>query len=302
MNFLIKNEKIYEFLDEFIDSNLVEKGNSENTVSAYKADLNQFIYWLKKKNFSLKTITEDNLENYLIFLSKRGYKSSSISRKTACLKAFFKFLLKENYRKSNLMKNINRRNNTKLLPKSIPNNEINLIFGNLNKIRKNKLRNIAIFEILYGCGLRVSELINLDLENINFEELEIKCTGKGNKQRILPTNEKCLTSINDYIDEERNDLNTKKSKALFLNKNGERLSRQSIWAIVRKCTLNLNLSSEVTPHTLRHSYATELLKGGANIREVQELMGHASLSATQIYTFLDNDWIKKEYSKSHPRA
>tara|TARA_B100000941_G_scaffold290746_1_gene274462 strand:- start:4357 stop:5265 length:909 start_codon:yes stop_codon:yes gene_type:complete len=302
MNFLIKNEKIYEFLDEFIDSNLVEKGNSENTVSAYKADLNQFIYWLKKKNFSLKTITEDNLENYLIFLSKRGYKSSSISRKTACLKAFFKFLLKENYRKSNLMKNINRRNNTKLLPKSIPNNEINLIFRNLNKIRKNKLRNIAIFEILYGCGLRVSELINLDLENINFEELEIKCTGKGNKQRILPTNEKCLTSINDYIDEERNDLNTKKSKALFLNKNGERLSRQSIWAIVRKCTLNLNLSSEVTPHTLRHSYATELLKGGANIREVQELMGHASLSATQIYTFLDNDWIKKEYSKSHPRA
>ena len=302
MNFLIKNEKIYEFLDEFIDSNLVEKGNSENTVSAYKADLNQFIYWLKKKNFSLKTITEDNLENYLIFLSKRGYKSSSISRKTACLKAFFKFLLKENYRKSNLMKNINRRNNTKLLPKSIPNNEINLIFRNLNKIRKNKLRNIAIFEILYGCGLRVSELINLDLENINFEELEIKCTGKGNKQRILPTNEKCLTSINDYIDEERNDLNTKKSKALFLNRNGERLSRQSIWAIVRKCTLNLNLSSEVTPHTLRHSYATELLKGGANIREVQELMGHASLSATQIYTFLDNDWIKKEYSKSHPRA
>ena len=188
MNFLIKNEKIYEFLDEFIDSNLVEKGNSENTVSAYKADLNQFIYWLKKKNFSLKTITEDNLENYLIFLSKRGYKSSSISRKTACLKAFFKFLLKENYRKSNLMKNINRRNNTKLLPKSIPNNEINLIFRNLNKIRKNKLRNIAIFEILYGCGLRVSELINLDLENINFEELEIKCTGKGNKQIILPTN------------------------------------------------------------------------------------------------------------------
>ena len=302
MNLLIKKDNNREILKEFIDSNIVEKGNTSNTASAYKNDLNQFLNWLIKKKFSVENLTERNLEDYLIYLGKRGYKPSSIARKTACLKAFFKFLLKENYKKNNLMKNISRSNSSKHLPKSLPNNEINLIFNNLNNAKKNKYRNKAIFEILYGCGLRVSELINLDLENINFENSEIKCTGKGNKQRMVPTNENCLKSINDYIEFDRNYLKIKEPKALFLNKNGKRLTRQSIWSIVKESTINLKLSIEVTPHTLRHSFATELLKGGANIREVQELMGHSSLSATQIYTFLNNDWIKKEYLNSHPRA
>ena len=302
MSLIWKKDKNIELVNGFIDSNLVEKGNTKNTASAYKNDLIQFTDWLNKKQFELKNLTENNLEAYLIYLGKRGYKTSSISRKTACLKAFFKFLLSENYKKNNLMKNINRTNSSKLLPKSLPDNEINLIFKNLEKIKKNKFRDKAIFEILYGCGLRVSELINLDIENINFEDSEVKCTGKGNKQRIVPTNESCIISVNDYIEFERNFIKIKDSKALFVNKNGRRLSRQSIWSIVKDCTKSINLSIEVTPHTLRHSFATELLKGGANIREVQELMGHSSLSATQIYTSLDNNWVKKEYSNSHPRA
>ena len=292
-----------EFLKEFIDSNLVEKGNSRNTASAYTNDLKQFLNWSEQNNYDLKMIDENKIEKYLIYLSKRGYKEASISRKTACLKAFFKFLLKENYKKNNIMKNISRNNKSKSLPKSLPDIELIKIFKLLNKSKdKNKLRNKAIFEIFYGCGLRVSELINLDIENINFEESQIKCTGKGNKQRIVPTNDNCLKSINDYIELERNILKIKESRSLFLNKNGRRISRQTIWTTVKECTKDLNLSIEVTPHTLRHSFATELLKGGANIREVQELMGHSSLAATQIYTFLDNDWIKKEYLKSHPRA
>ena len=302
MSFIYKKDKNSELLSEFIDSNLVEKGNTKNTALAYKNDLIQFIDWLNIKKIKLNNLTENNLEAYLIFLGKRGYKTSSISRKTACLKAFFKFLLSENYKNKNLMKNIKRNNPVKSLPKSLPNNEINLIFKNLEKTNDNKFRNKAIFEILYGCGLRVSELINLDVENINFEDSEVKCTGKGNKQRIVPTNDKCLGSVNDYIEFERNFIKIKDSKALFLNKNGRRLTRQTIWSVVKECTKDLKLSVEVTPHTLRHSFATELLKGGANIREVQELMGHTSLSATQIYTFLDNDWVKKEYLNSHPRA
>lgn len=302
METLFKRNKNNEFLKDFLDSNLVEKGNSKNTASAYKNDLNQFLEWLEKKSYDLKTIDENKLEKYLIFLGKRGYKEASISRKTACLKAFFKFLLKENFKKNNVMKNISRNVKSKSLPKSLSNEEINQIFKFLDKENNNKFRNKAIFEILYGCGLRVSELINLDIENINFEESHIKCTGKGNKQRIVPTNDNCLLSINNYIEYERNYLKNKKSKSLFLNNNGKRISRQSIWTTVKDCTKNLKLSIEVTPHTLRHSFATALLKGGANIREVQELMGHSSLSATQIYTFLDNDWIKKEYLNSHPRA
>ena len=303
MNLLAHKNKNIEFLKEFIDSNLVEKGNSKNTASAYKNDLMQFLNWSENKNYNLKSIDENQIELYLVYLGKRGYKEASISRKTACLKAFFKFLLKESYKKNNVMKNISRNNKSKSLPKSLSDNEVNQIFNYIEKTKdKNKLRNKAIFEILYGCGLRVSELINLDIENINFEESQIKCTGKGNKQRIVPTNDNCLKSINDYIELERNILKIKETKALFLNKNGRRVSRQTIWIAVKECTNHLNLSIEVTPHTLRHSFATALLKGGANIREVQELLGHSSLSATQIYTFLDNDWIKKEYLKSHPRA
>ena len=213
MSLILGKNKNIELLKEFIDSNLVEKGNTKNTASAYKNDLIQFANWLDKKKFDLINLTENNLESYLIYLGKRGYKPSSISRKTACLKAFFKFLLSENYKKNNLMKNIKRNNSSKLLPKSLPDNEINLIFKNLEKIKKNKLRNKAIFEILYGCGLRVSELINLDVENINFEDSELKCTGKGNKQRIVPANEICLRSVNNYIEFERNYIKIKDSKA-----------------------------------------------------------------------------------------
>jgi len=303
MNLSTYKNKDLEFLKEFIDSNLVEKGNSKNTASAYTGDLKQFLNWSESKNYNLKAIDENKIEKYLIYLGSRGYKESSISRKTACLKSFFKFLLKESYKKNNIMKNISRNNKSKSLPKSLSDYEVNKIFELIDRSEdKNKLRNKAIFEILYGCGLRVSELINLDVENVNFEESQIKCTGKGNKQRIVPTNDNCLKSINDYIEFERNILKIKESKALFLNNNGRRVSRQTIWTSVKDCTKDLNLSIEVTPHTLRHSFATALLKGGANIREVQELMGHSSLSATQIYTFLDNDWIKKEYLNSHPRA
>ena len=295
--------KNFEFIKEFIDCNLVEKGNSKNTASAYTNDLTQFLNWSDRNDFNLKTINENEIEKYLIYLGKRGYKETSISRKTACLKAFFKFLLKESYKKNNVMKNISRNNNSKSLPKSLSDTEINKIFKQIDKLKdKNKLRNKAIFEILYGCGLRVSELINLDIENINFEESQIKCTGKGNRQRVVPTNDNCLKSIDEYLYSERNILKIKEPRALFLNKNGRRISRQTIWSTVKECSKGLKISIEVTPHTLRHSFATALLKGGANIREVQELMGHSSLSATQIYTFLDNDWIKKEYLNSHPRA
>jgi Site-specific recombinase XerD len=205
MNLLMLKNKDAEFLKEFIDSNLVEKGNTKNTASAYKNDLMQFLNWTENKNYDLKSIDENQIEKYLVYLGKRGYKESSISRKTSCLKAFFKFLLKESYKKNNVMKNITRNNKSKGLPKSLSDKEVNQIFNYLEKTKdKNKLRNKAIFEILYGCGLRVSELINLDIENINFEESQIKCTGKGNKQRIVPTNDNCLKSINDYIELERN--------------------------------------------------------------------------------------------------
>lgn len=290
-------------INDFLSSNNIEKGSTENTIEAYSNDLSQFSEWLIKKKYSLLDINEIKIENYIIDLGKRGYQESTISRKTASLKAFFKFLLKEGLYDRNLMGSISRNNKKKLLPQSLSRSEINKIFNFLeNSTFTNSKRDRSVFEILYGCGLRVSELVSLNLYDINFENLTLKCVGKGGKQRQLPLNDKCLWSINDYIVNERNVIKNHsiKNDALILNYKKQRITRQSIWNSIKKVSIELGI--RIKPHTLRHTFATDLLKGGANIRQVQELLGHSSLSATQIYTQLDTEWIKKEYGSSHPRS
>ncbi|MEC7880716.1 MAG: site-specific tyrosine recombinase/integron integrase [Chloroflexota bacterium] len=297
-------DKFISLIEDFLDANTIEKGNSENTRHAYKNDLSQFNYWIKSKNISYSKITENQIEKYLIFLGKRGYENSTISRKTACLKAFFKFLLKENIYKKNIMDKISRPAKNNLLPKSLSSNEMNKIFSYLeSNSGKNKYRDQVIIEILYGCGLRISELISLNTHDINFEESTIQCTGKGNKQRIIPTNNSCLKSIDDYLQNERSKIKIlSRNQALLVNKNGSRITRQTAWNSVKEIINKLKLDSDITPHTFRHTFATDLLKGGANLRQVQEMLGHSSLSATQIYTMLDNEWVKKEFLNAHPRA
>ncbi|MBM01941.1 MAG: tyrosine recombinase [Chloroflexi bacterium] len=291
-------------IEEFLDSNTIEKGNSINTKDAYKNDLSQFNSWIKSKNIPYSQITESQVEKYLLFLGKRGYENSTISRKTACLKAFFKFLLKENIYKKNIMDKISRPAKKNLLPKSLSSNEINKIFNYLEvNNSKNNYRDKAITEILYGCGLRISELISLNTHDINFEESTIQCTGKGNKQRVIPTNDSCLKAIDDYIQFERSQIKVpSENQALLVNRNGSRITRQTAWNSIKSIINKLKLDSDITPHTFRHTFATDLLKGGANLRQVQEMLGHSSLSATQIYTMLDNEWIKREFLTSHPRA
>jgi integrase/recombinase XerD len=297
-------DKFISLIEEFLDANTIEKGNSKNTIYAYNNDLMQFNYWVKSKNISYSKITETQIEKYLIFLGKRGYENSTISRKTACLKAFFKFLLKENIYKKNIMDKISRPTKNNLLPKSLSSNEINKIFNYLESNRsRNSYRDKVIIEILYGCGLRISELISLNTHDINFEESTIQCTGKGNKQRMIPTNNSCLKSIDDYLQNERSKIKIlSKNQALLVNKNGSRITRQTAWNSVKGIINKLKLDSDITPHTFRHTFATDLLKGGANLRQVQEMLGHSSLAATQIYTMLDNEWIKKEFLIAHPRA
>ena len=297
-------EKFTSLIEEFLDANTIEKGNSKNTRNAYKNDLSQFNYWLKSKHISYSQITENQIEKYLIFLGKRDYENSTISRKTACLKAFFKFLLKENIYNKNIMEKISRPAKNNLLPKSLSSNEINKIFNYLESNKsQNRYRDKVIIEILYGCGLRISELISLNTHDIDFEGSTIQCTGKGNKQRIIPTNNSCLKSIDDYLQNERSKIKIlSRNQALIVNKNGLRISRQTAWNSIKNVINKLNLDPDITPHTFRHTFATDLLKGGANLRQVQEMLGHSSLSATQIYTMLDNEWIKKEFLTAHPRA
>ncbi|MAU55809.1 MAG: tyrosine recombinase [Dehalococcoidia bacterium] len=305
MKAFFANQGIDKAITNFIDSNKIEKGNSTNTIDAYNNDLMQFSNWIKKKKFNLYLLDENALENYILELGKRGYRSSTIARKTACLKAFFKFLLQEGFYDRNIMDSISRPDRRNLLPKSLTSKEMNSIFGLLESAEHlNHRRDRVIFEILYGCGLRITELVSLDIHNINFEDKIIKCTGKGNKQRQIPVNETCLWAIDDYIQNERSLMKKDSSNepALLLNKFGNRISRQSAWASVKWVTEKAKINSKVTPHTLRHTFATHLLKGGANLRQVQEFLGHSSLSTTQIYTLLDSDWVKKEFLSAHPRA
>jgi len=222
-------------IEEFLDSNTIEKGNSINTKDAYKNDLGQFNSWIKSKNIPYSQITESQVEKYLLFLGKRGYENSTISRKTACLKAFFKFLLKENIYKKNIMDKISRPAKKNLLPKSLSSNEINKIFNYLEvNNSKNNYRDKAITEILYGCGLRISELISLNTHDINFEESTIQCTGKGNKQRVIPTNDSCLKAIDDYIQFERSQIKVpSENQALLVNRNGSRITRQTAWNSIK---------------------------------------------------------------------
>ncbi|MBO82846.1 MAG: tyrosine recombinase [Actinobacteria bacterium] len=299
------NQEIDKAITNFIDSNKIEKGNSTNTIDAYNNDLMQFSNWIKKKKFNLYLLDENALENYILELGKRGYQSSTIARKTACLKAFFKFLLQEGFYDRNIMDSISRPDRRNLLPKSLTSKEMNSIFRLLESSEhQNHRRDRVIFEILYGCGLRITELVSLNIHNINFEDKIIKCTGKGNKQRQIPVNETCLWAIDDYIQNERSLMKKDSSNepALLLNKFGNRISRQSAWTSVKWITKKAKINSKVTPHTLRHTFATHLLKGGANLRQVQEFLGHSSLSTTQIYTLLDSDWVKKEFLAAHPRA
>jgi len=202
------------------------------------------------------------------------------------------------------MEKISRPAKNNLLPKSLSSNEINKIFNYLESNKsQNRYRDKVIVEILYGCGLRISELISLNTHDIDFEGSTIQCTGKGNKQRIIPTNNSCLKSVDDYLQNERSKIKIlSRNQALIVNKNGSRISRQTAWNSVKSVINQLNLDPDITPHTFRHTFATDLLKGGANLRQVQEMLGHSSLSATQIYTMLDNEWIKKEFLTAHPRA
>tara|TARA_B110000438_G_scaffold225661_1_gene219758 strand:- start:1140 stop:2048 length:909 start_codon:yes stop_codon:yes gene_type:complete len=302
MKLLSKKNMPYA-IKEFLSSSNIENGCSQNTLYAYNNDLSQFSEWTNKKNYTLSELNEVKIENYIISLGKRGYKVSTISRKTASLKAFFKFLLKEDIFDHNLMASISRNNKTKLLPQSLSQKQIKKIFNFLEKSKHtNFRRDRVIFEVLYGCGLRVSELASLNIYDINFEDSTIKCMGKGGKQRQLPINDICLWSIDNYIQNERNITNKYPigNNSLLLNNKKQRISRQSIWSSIKKISFELDI--QIKPHTLRHTFATDLLKGGANIRQVQELLGHSSLSATQIYTQMDTEWIKKEYYLSHPRA
>ena len=284
----------------------LEKNLSNNTKDSYYRDVKLFLKWCDENLINFSAITHQVLERYLMCLKESGYKINSIFRKSQSIKAFYKYLFIEKKIDSNPLSSFKSPKPQRRLPAFLNIKEIEEILSvEFNKDRFNGLRLIAVVDLLYSTGIRVSELCNLLIENLDLEELWIKVYGKGGKERIIPINRKTAEVLRVYL-EFRNSYFSKKgifpSSYLFVNKSGGRISRVSIWKDIKKIARLLNIDKNIYPHIFRHTFATHLIQNGADIRSIGEMLGHSSLTTTQIYTHLDNSTIKDMHRKYHPKG
>jgi integrase/recombinase XerD len=292
-----------QLLTMFIDFLAIERGLAKNTLSAYRSDLKEFFDFIKEKNIQIEELKKEEILAYIVNLKQKKRANSTISRQLAAIKAFFKFLQQEGIVIINPTSDLEGPKKQKRLPQVLSIDEIEKI---LEKPKNNNplgIRDKAMLETLYGAGMRVSELINLDVNSINTDLGYVRCVGKGSKERIIPLGNQAILSLNAYLKGARNKLlKNPKEYALFLNKHGRRLTRQGFWKILKNYAQQAGIKKEITPHVLRHSFATHLLENGADLRSVQEMLGHVDVTTTQIYTHLNTNNIINIYKKSHPRA
>ena len=286
-------------LEDFLFYLKYEKNLALNTFLAYRKDLEDFIKFLEKKNFPLSNFDRKIWQEYLSNLYFQ-YTPRSISRKISAIRTFFKFLTREGYVKRNYANFITLPRIPQYLPSFLEEEEVLDFLELPNPNTPLGRRDQAILETLYATGLRVSELVSLDIDNIDLNRGFIRCFGKGGKERIVPMGEYAQESIEKYLAVRDYFKPEKDEKALFLNRKGKRITRQGVWLIINRYAKILNLPKKVSPHVFRHTFATHLLSHGADIRVVQELLGHSNISTTQIYTHITSNRLHEVYEKTHP--
>ena len=284
-------------LDHFIDFLKGEKGVSPHTLRAYSKDLSEFLSFIDKKP---KSIDNLDIRSFLAFLHHKKLKKTSIARKLATIRSFFKYLHREGYVNKNPAKLVSSPKVPKNLPRFLTIDETFTLLDKPSGDTFRATRDKAILELLYSSGLRVSELTSIDISDLDFKESLVRAKGKGKKERIIPIGSKAMDAIQNYLPE-RISLR-KKSMALFLNNRGSRLTQRSVRRILLHYSRMINLKGDLSPHTLRHTFATHLLHEGADLRSIQELLGHSSLSTTQKYTHVDIAYLTEVYDKAHPLA
>ncbi len=298
-----------EGIERFLIYLGVEKGFSDNTLAAYHNDLSQLASFVEedaaKRGLtpSWANFSRQGMLSYLLNLKERGYVATTQARKVAATRSFFGFMMAEGNLKDNPTENVSSPNVGRSLPKPISISQVRRLLEQPTKLSTPEAkRDGAMLQLLYASGMRVSELVSLGLDDIT-DDGYVRCFGKGHKERLIPIHQRAASIVEEYVKEARPHLaRNDEEKALFLNRRGERLTRQGLWQILKGYAKSAELGAEITPHTLRHSFATHMLSGGADLRSVQELLGHANISTTQVYTHLTSEHVRRTYEKSHPRA
>lgn len=294
-----------QFLQEYLAYLKFEKNLSPRSVDSYESDITKFLKHLKNLSFlDLNEVQSKILAEYFELLRDLGISSSTSARYLSALKGFFKYLSSQEYIEKDPAEILSTRITERKLPAVLSFIEINEIIEAPDESKILGLRDRAILELFYSCGLRVSELINIKLSDLYFEDEVIRVLGKGSKQRLIPIGSSAVYWITEYLKKVRPSLEKKlkSENKIFLNNRGTKLSRMGIWKIVDRYVKEAGIEKEFHPHTFRHSFATHLLEGGADLRAVQEMLGHADISTTQIYTHIDKDFIKQIHKDFHPRG
>lgn len=292
-----------ELVQLFLDYLVVECGLSQNTIAAYRRDLAHFHEYLKSRGKSnVAALKPHDIVGFLAFEKTRGLSANSISRALAAVRVFFRFLSVEGKVPSNVASTLDSPHLWRRLPDVLDIADVERLLGAPDAAKPLGVRDRAILEAMYATGARVSETADLRMDGLNLESGYVRCFGKGSKERVVPIGARACECLERYIREERPRLAKSASPILFLSKSGRRLGRENIWALVRKYALAAGIAKHLSPHTLRHSFATHLLNGGADLRSVQEMLGHANIATTQIYTHVDKDRLKAVHKKFHPRA
>lgn len=293
-----------EVLVEYQHYLVSEKMKSLNTVKSYSSDLENYLYYLNEKlNISeVEYITTEDIKKYLVYLKKLGYTATSSSRALSAIKSFHKFLFLERRTKINPAINLTSPKLEKKLPTVLSIDEVLKLLNSIEPNTPYEMRNEAMIELVYATGLRVSELVNLKLTNLHLTNKMISTIGKGNKERLVPINDYAAKILRKYLLEARPKLviPSKEQGFVFLNNQGTALSRQSFFLILKDLSKKAGITKEVSPHTLRHSFATHLLEAGTDLRLIQEMLGHEDISTTQVYTHLSNQRLKEIYKGAHP--
>ena len=293
-----------ELIEEFVNYISIERGLAKNTLLAYRRDLQKYLEYIEKGGTShIQQVSRDRVTAYMYDQKQKGLSTTSICRSLAAIKMFHRFLVRERLAKEDPTNLVDTPKLWKRVPEVLSTGEIEAMIKASQGRKKQNIRDHAILELFYASGMRVSELVELKVENVNFDIGYVRCIGKGRKERIIPIGKRAQEAIKKYCEKTRNELvKSQITTVLFVSRLGKKVSRQSVWKIIKQYAKKANIKKTIKPHTLRHSFATHLLEGGADLRSVQEMLGHSDISTTQIYTHVDRERLKSVHKQFHPRA